>query len=146
MPTKRKKPAEKQRHISKPKMPRGRPFLPGKSGNPAGRPPGPLCLTDSLKKELDKPCPGDKRGRTWGAVLVERFLEVAMSGSVTAMKELFDRTDGRIKESIEVNQKPEVKVLYLVNEAESAEAWEKEHGGSPADQAAFRTKLLSRQR
>ncbi len=140
MPTK-KRPAEKQRKNSGRKPPRGRPFEPGKSGNPKGRPRGPLCLTDSLKKELDKVCPSDKQGRTWGAVLVERFLEVAMSGSVTAMKELLDRTDGKIKERIGFDQRPEVRVVYLTNEAETAEIWERECEEAIREEEGRKTKL-----
>jgi len=147
MPTKSKKPADKQRANSgKRKPPEGRRFRPGESGNPKGRPPGPLCLTANLKRELGRKCPTDKQGRSWLAVICERFLQAAAEGSVSAMRELLDRVEGKVTDKISLEQEPVVRIVYLANEAESVEAWEMEHGNlTEPEKEAYRQRLLDQQ-
>lgn len=83
----------------------GRPFPPGVSGNPNGRPKS-KPLTTLLKAELQKPARG-KSGLTKGQKLIERLLTIAMNGkrseSVTAMRLLFAYSDGLPTQVVEVD-------------------------------------------
>ena len=63
---------------------------PGQSGNPAGRPKKGMALTDILAAKVDK------------EAIAERLIELAMErGDITALKYIYDRIDGRPKETIE---------------------------------------------
>jgi len=46
-----------------------KPFKPGQSGNPGGRPKNPL--TDALRHRLAEIVPGDPKKRTWAAVAAQ---------------------------------------------------------------------------
>lgn len=60
----------------------------GVSGNPNGRPPKDQALTDILKSKVDK----DEMARL--------LLESARGGDLAAIKYVYDRIDGRPKETI----------------------------------------------
>ena len=77
------------------------PWKPGQSGNPMGRPPKHECLTSLLKEELDRIGPGDKRGRTWRELIVLATLELARKGHPVALREIWQRADGRLPQAIE---------------------------------------------
>jgi len=72
------------------------------SPNPGGRP-RTTPLSDAYRKLLEKPYPGDERGRTY----VERIAEVvcyeAGSGDLAAVREIADRTAGRPRQNVEMN-------------------------------------------
>lgn len=83
----------------------GRPFQPGQSGNPGGRPKS-KPLTALLKAELQQPARG-KSGVTKGQKLVERLLGIALNGkrseSVQAMRLLFAYSDGLPVQTFELD-------------------------------------------
>lgn len=95
----------------------GRPWPPGQSGNPRGRPPKSLSLTSSLKDKLGELCPEDiekakvenRAPRTWLQVIVDSTLTLAASGNEKALMLVFDRIDGKAKATVvhegEVNHK-----------------------------------------
>ena len=96
---------------------RGRPWKPGQSGNPRGRPPKQESLTSLLKAELDKINPEDTEGRTWRELIVMATLKLAVAGNKTALKEVWDRSDGRVLKEIEVTEnrtEPFVAEIVLV--------------------------------
>lgn len=64
-------------------------FAPGHSGNPSGRPPKESALTDILKAKIDK----DE--------LAELLIGRARGGDLAALKYIYDRVDGRPKETID---------------------------------------------
>lgn len=65
-------------------------WKPGVSGNPNGRPPKGEALTDILNSKLDK------------EQIVDKMIEIAVEKEdLSAIKYIFDRLDGRPKESIE---------------------------------------------
>jgi hypothetical protein len=67
-------------------------WKPGQSGNPAGRPPKGEALTDILKEKVDK------------HAIAEKLIEVAMDkGDLAALKYIYDRIDGRPKETIDAS-------------------------------------------
>ena len=77
-------------------------WKPGQSGNPKGRPPKQESLTSLLKEELDKISSEDAEGRTWRELIVLATLRLAIVGNKTALKEVWDRSDGRVLKEIEV--------------------------------------------
>jgi hypothetical protein len=77
-------------------------FLPGHSGNPNGRPKR-KTLTELLCIELDHQCPGDKLGRTWAEVIVAATLTQGVRGKTEALKEVWNRSDGRVATEVELS-------------------------------------------
>lgn len=80
----------------------GRPLPPterrwkkGVSGNPQGRPKKQDSLTNLLKEEIAKICPADREKRTWKELIVRATLQLAMKGNATALKEVWERLDGK---------------------------------------------------
>jgi hypothetical protein len=81
----------------------GRPLPPvekrwkkGTSGNPRGRPKKQDCLTQLLRDEIKKICPADREKRTWKELIVRATLQLAMKGNATALKEVWERLDGKV--------------------------------------------------
>lgn len=78
-------------------------FKKGQSGNPKGRPKKDVCLTSLLKEEIEKICPHDKEGRTWMQLVVEATMKLAIRGEGVALKELWQRIDGKVTQGIDLN-------------------------------------------
>jgi hypothetical protein len=74
----------------------------GQSGNPNGRPKKDVTLTSLLKEEIEKICPQDKEGRTWRQLLVIATMRCAIKGESAALKEVWQRLDGRVAQSIDL--------------------------------------------
>ncbi len=68
-----------------------KPFQPGRSGNPKGRPPGRRLVTE-LRDQLDQTI---ENGETQGALIVRKLVDLAIGGDLAAIKLIFDRIDGR---------------------------------------------------
>lgn len=85
----------------KKKLPRGKPWQPGQSGNPRGRPPKDVCLTSLLKEALDQVPEGSKDGKTWAEKIVFAWLLFSAMGNPTLMKELLDRVEGKVVDRVE---------------------------------------------
>ena len=85
------------------KPPIGRRFVKGQSGNPKGRPPKHECLTSLLKEELELINPADKEGRTWKQLIVLATLRLAMKGNPAALREVWDRVDGKVRQDISLD-------------------------------------------
>src|SRR5262245_64755542 len=83
--------------------PVGKRFVKGQSGNPKGRPPKHECLTSLLKAELETVNPGDKERRTWMELVVAATLRLAIKGNAAALREVWDRVDGKVKQELGVN-------------------------------------------
>ena len=84
-----------------------RPPQPGENRNPFGRPPIDVSLTSLLKIELEKvPPTKDKNGkpntRTWRELLVQAWLIGAVKNPIL-LKEILDRTDGKVSQPIRVS-------------------------------------------
>ena len=75
-----------------------KPWKPGQSGNPKGRPPKSICLTSLLKEEINKINPKDRAKRTWAELIVLATIRLAIKGNATALKEVWDRIDGRVQD------------------------------------------------
>lgn len=97
-------------------------WKPGQSGNPKGRPPKHESLTSLLKEELDQASPQDKEGRTWKELIVLATLRLAVAGNRTALREVWDRSDGKVTKQFEVtdNRIPLSLVDHLMAEVDAA--------------------------
>lgn len=95
----------------------GKGFMPGQSGNPSGRPRR-QPITEEYAVLLEEELPKKERealglppGTTWGrAIAVSRMREALRTkGGTLAMKEITDRIEGKVKESIEISRPVEVR-------------------------------------
>lgn len=78
---------------------RGRPFQPGKSGNPKGRPPTEVCLTALLRAALAER--NDDGKRTKARAVIDALVEQACEGKTAAIQQIFDRIDGILQPILE---------------------------------------------
>jgi Family of unknown function (DUF5681) len=78
---------------------RGRPFEPGQSGNPHGRPKTEICLTKLLRAALAERDEGGKR--TKARAIIDALIEQAIEGKTAAIQQIFGRTDGIIQPILE---------------------------------------------
>jgi len=91
------KQAENRRFVEAGKATR---WKPGQSGNPDGRPPKKECLTSLLKEEIEKVNPEDTEGRTWKELLVLATMQWALKGNRGALKEVWERVDGKVQQAV----------------------------------------------
>ena len=77
------------------------PFSKGKSGNPQGRPKKGETLTDLLREKIEVPKTA-KEKLTRKERIIEQLITLAEGGDLAALRYVFDRIDGRPKESIEL--------------------------------------------
>ena len=90
----------------------------GVSGNPRGRPKKRDSLTSLLKEEIAKICPADREKRSWKELIVRATLQLAMKGNPTALKEVWERLDGKILQTERVQlsgtegREIKIKVVY----------------------------------
>ena len=75
----------------------------GVSGNPRGRPKKSESLTSLLNEEIAKVCPADREKRTWKELVVRATLQLAMKGNATALKEVWERLDGKVLQTGKVD-------------------------------------------
>ena len=103
---------------TKKKMPRGKPWPKGQSGNPKGRPKNEHSITAMLRKQLDKIADITLEDRTkntektWAVLSVAAVLRGAASGDGRLTKELLDRLEGKVADKVQ----GEVKVYRTVEE------------------------------
>ena len=90
-------------------------FLPGVSGNPAGKPPGTKHLTTKLFEYLQKVAK-DKNGdpdpeqKTYADKLIERILvETVGKGNSSLIQMIYERIDGKPDQGINLNMSGELK-------------------------------------
>ena len=99
--------AEKQRHISDigRKRGRGRPFQPGQSGNPKGRPPRGTSIAECIRS----------LGGDGGAPYIERLHAIALGEDVrhamTAISLLLDRGYGKTPQDVALNELPDPRLM-----------------------------------
>ena len=100
----------------------------GVSGNPRGRPKKRDTLTSLLKEEIKKICPADRQKRTYEELMVLATLQLAMKGNAVALKEVWERLDGKVLQTEKVQlasaEGREIKVSVVYEK-------EPESAGSP---------------
>ena len=73
-------------------------FQKGQSGNPKGRPKVGKTLTEQLRKVLAEKTPD---GVTKAEAIARKLVDLALEDSVPAIKELFDRLEGKPPQRLE---------------------------------------------
>ncbi len=88
----------------------GKGFMPGKSGNPSGRPKR-KPLTDAYIEQLNQTVPPEiarqlkiSESSTYADVIAMALVREAVKGKVNAAAELADRAEGRVMERVQVNR------------------------------------------
>jgi hypothetical protein len=81
---------------------RGRPFAPGVSGNPAGRPKGSGTLLSILRARLQEIPTGQRK--TYAEGVVDVVLRKALEGNTPALKLVWDYIEGAPKQSVDMTQ------------------------------------------
>lgn len=118
-PTAKKKPSVDPALFNNAKRSRGQPFengntvgfKPGQSGNPAGRPKK-RTLSEELRARLEEEYP-DRSDATYGRMVAETLVDMAIKngGAIAAISEIFDRVEGRPRQSVELKTDPEKTAL-----------------------------------
>jgi hypothetical protein len=89
---------------TRPVPPVGRPFEPGQSGNPGGRPKR-KPITEMLTLELEKLAARSSQAK--GQKIVERLVSIALNGkrtdSIAAIRLIMSYTDGLPVQAVEVD-------------------------------------------
>jgi hypothetical protein len=80
---------------------RGRPWQPGQTGNPHGRPPRGLTLAERLRAELAR-VSGEDGVTTRGDELARVLVDLAISGDVQAIRTVLERVDGKVTDPVEL--------------------------------------------
>jgi hypothetical protein len=78
-----------------------RPFQKGQSGNPKGRPKSAM-LSDALRRKLQEAMP-DAPEKTLAYGVADALIKQALNGDVSAIKEVFDRTEGKVSQKIDAS-------------------------------------------
>ena len=73
-----------------------KPFKKGQSGNVRGRPKKEYSLTSLMKEMIEEVDPNDKCKRTWKEQLVIATFKNAIKGNAAALREVYERTDGKV--------------------------------------------------
>jgi hypothetical protein len=79
----------------------GNRFKKGETGNPSGRPKL-TKLTEALREQLTEEMPSAPE-RTVAEAIARALIREAVSGNVQAAREIADRTEGKPKQSIDVD-------------------------------------------
>jgi hypothetical protein len=79
----------------------GNRFKKGETGNPSGRPKL-TKLTEALREQLTEEMPSAPE-RTVAEAIARALIREALSGNVQAAREIADRTEGKPKQSIDVD-------------------------------------------
>lgn len=74
----------------------------GLSGNPNGRPPKPVCVTDILREIGAQVDPKTKRTKLVAACL--ECFEKAAHGDLDSLKFIVERTEGKVKDTLAIEK------------------------------------------
>jgi hypothetical protein len=110
-------------------------FKPGQSGNPGGRPKK-QPITDYLIDQLDRPIPELMREKvpqifvevygsnaTFGQLLAFKLITQAVKGDMQAAKEVLDRVEGKVKQSVAMSGDGGGPIQFVVTRAGSKEGY-----------------------
>jgi len=90
-------------------------WKPGESGNPLGRPKGSRNVTTNLKELLEltistkDPITGEMVDAPVTSILNARLVRNALDGDNKAIKEIYDRIEGRPKQKLDVTADAKIK-------------------------------------
>ncbi len=100
-----------------------KPFKPGQSGNPKGRPKS-ITLSEAYRKMLGAVDEADPEKRTRAEVLAEQMYAKAKTGDVSALREIADRVEGKPRQTLaltsEKREQLEQSIAGIMRDAEQA--------------------------
>jgi hypothetical protein len=79
----------------------GKQFPKGTTGNPSGRPKL-TRLTDALREQITEQMQGAPEG-TIAEEIARKLIKLALGGDIAAIREVFDRTEGKPKQAIDLD-------------------------------------------
>jgi uncharacterized protein HemY len=79
----------------------GNRFPKGESGNPSGRPKL-TRLTDALREQITEQLQNAPE-RTIAEAIARKLIKLALDGDIAAIREVFDRTEGKPKQAIDLD-------------------------------------------
>jgi hypothetical protein len=87
-------------------------------------------LTDALRRKLDETAPNDPLHRTYAELIARKLILMALLGNLAAIKEIFDRIDGRVPYGAEKREDtpPRITIISHIPRPERARV----HGESEA--------------
>lgn len=88
----------------KKKMPKGKPFKKGQSGNPKGRPPRAKLIPDMLRaigEEEVEASDGSGEKKTKLQIVLDKIYQKASKGDLACAQFIADRTEGKALQTIE---------------------------------------------
>jgi hypothetical protein len=95
-----------------------KPFKKGQSGNPAGREPGTLNRSTTLKKwlytrtKLKNPITKKEEVGTIEDMIALALLKKGMEGDVPAIREALDTIYGKVKEKLDIDMDQKINITF----------------------------------
>ena len=104
----------------------GKGFVPGRSGNPAGRPKGSFSLVEMIKKKLQEIPEG--KDKTYAEFFVEQIMKKSViEGDTSMMKDMINRVDGMPRQNIGLDGGAEGLPINILNNVLSNDINEKDN-------------------
>jgi Family of unknown function (DUF5681) len=113
-------PEQKEQQEQRDKPVIGRPFPPGVSGNPAGRPPKRATIDTAIQEELDKAHAITAEGVTLtkNQMIAKKMVEKAVEGDIKAAVFVAERSEGKAMQKIQVVAPEDASGTVISKEAE----------------------------
>jgi len=104
----------------------GKGFVPGRSGNPAGRPKGSFSLVEMIKHKLQEIPEG--KDKTYAEFFVEQIMKKSViEGDTSMMKDMINRVDGMPRQNIGLDGGAEGLPINILNNVLSNDINEKDN-------------------
>ena len=98
----------------------GKGWIPGQSGNPAGRPPNKRYLSELARDILKTARKGDLEGKTTDELVVLALVKEALKGNTKAIEMLHDWTEGKVADTHKIEGDVPVSIVYKPVEGKDA--------------------------
>ncbi len=88
----------------------------GQSGNPKGSEAYPKLFAPILRKLLLEKVPDDPKRRSYAELVCTSLMKQALEGNIYALRELFERIDGKIPQPQEISGQGGVPLILEIRE------------------------------
>jgi len=78
-------------------------FQPGQSGNPKGKPKGARSMSTILRELLETTIEVDGEKIPYSEAIIKKLIKRADKGNLIAIREIFDRMEGKAKQEVQMN-------------------------------------------
>ena len=107
-----------------------KPYQPGQSGNPAGRPPNTKYVSDYLREALQELTDGKTNAELIAESLILLSKDPKMRGFVVAIKELLDRTEGKVPDTHKIESDVPITLIFKLEEEDAVQGQNEGQGSS----------------